>query len=174
MITIPADGNWFEVPFQAEKNAKGQCVIKANKRSRGLYNDQYRVDFQHTRAVYLRAYYEHRHPKYGWPFIHWQMRSSTYGSDAQQTLQPISVQDFNPRAEIRRMLETMTRVYPVKHLLYSCSSAQQRQIALCLWAPGIMDALGYTQVELIEQPDAGNSGIHWFTSTQTPIAHDAI
>ncbi|MBX2807183.1 MAG: hypothetical protein KTR20_00995 [Cellvibrionaceae bacterium] len=161
MITIPADGNWFDIPFRGEKAANGQLLINAHQRSRGLYNDQYRVDFKHTRAVYLRAYYEHSHPKYHWPFIHWQVRTDTYGSDANQTLQNIAVKGFDARSEIACMLETMTQVYPVNHLLHSCTPAQ-RHLALCRWASGTVEKLGYHHVEFLDQPESANAGIHWF------------
>jgi hypothetical protein len=83
-IHIPADGNWFNVSFDAVEQKSDRLVISAKRTKNGVYGSpsdpdgrQYIVEFEGSRAAYLRGMYKHHHRKGGWPYVYWDIRSYT-------------------------------------------------------------------------------------------------
>lgn len=123
-IQIPADGNWFRISFDAIEARKDRLVISARRVVDGLVPVlggggamEYVVEFEGTRAAYLRGYYFASHRIGGWPYITWDIRSYTTLSSMPGCR--IYVQNFRANDEIRRLILAMEAKYHTKNIVNS-------------------------------------------------------
>jgi hypothetical protein len=166
-IQIQADGNWFNLSFQSVEIKKDRLVISAERVVNGITpasydpsEKQYVVEFQGTRAAYLRGYYKSRHPKGGWPFIWWDVRS--YANHPNNSNVRVYVKDFYAHEEIRKLIVSMERIYGTKNIVNAYindnlmrfqmgintgKSPQQIEVN---WSKGMMEHLGYKHVEAFD------------------------
>ncbi|MGD8939521.1 MAG: hypothetical protein PVJ72_09080 [Gammaproteobacteria bacterium] len=181
-VQIPADGNWFTISFEAIEIANDRLVISANRIKNGLvvspYDPsemQYIVEFEGTRAAYLRGYYKSYHPIGGWPYISWDIRS--YANHPSSPSTRVYVRDFRAHTEIKKLILAMESVYGTKNIVNSYindnllrfqngirakNTPQEIEKA---WSRGMMESLGYSYVEAFDtsHPTGNWNGVsvHW-------------
>lgn len=76
---------------------------------------EYVVEFEGTRAAYLRGYYFAAHRVGGWPYITWDIRS--YASISALPGARIYVQDFRANDEIRKLIVAMEAKYHARNIV---------------------------------------------------------
>lgn len=123
-VQIPADGNWFKISFDAIEVKKDRLVISAERSVSGitptqydLTEKQYVVEFNGTRAAYLRGYYKARHPIGEWPFIWGDIRS--YVNHPTNSNTRVYVKGFYAHEEIRKLILAMERIYGTRNIVNS-------------------------------------------------------
>lgn len=181
-VEIKADGNWFTLNFKAIQVKENRLVISAKRAKDGLsasrYNPsekEYIVEFQGTRAAYIRGYYKEKHPLAGWPFMWWDVRSYTNhpNNDAIRTY----VQGFYAHQEIKKLILSMEQEYGVSNILNSYINDNLLRLQLGIksgktpqeiekeWSKGMMESLGYQHVEAFDtgHPKGGwkEAKSHW-------------
>lgn len=163
-VQVGADGNWFTVSFDAIDVKKDRLVINAKRVKDGLRSDpydpsikQYIVEFEGTRAAYLRGFYKSRHPRFGWSYISWDIRS--YANHPRDKNQRVYVAGFRASNEIRRLILAMERATGASHILnsYINDNLLRFQTGILArktpeqiekeWSQGMMEGLGYYYVE---------------------------
>lgn len=166
-VQIPADGNWFNLSFNAVDVKQNRLVISAKRIRNGLETcsydpslKEYVVEFVGTRAAYIKGFYKHRHPIYEWPYIHWDIRS--YATSSFDPSVRIYVQGFYAREEIRKMILALEGVYGSTNILnsYINDNLLRFQLGIRLnktpqqiekeWSQGLMESLGYHHVEAFD------------------------
>jgi len=166
-IKITADGNWFNVSFDAVEAKKDRLVISAKRLQDGLMasrhdpaEKEYVVNFQGTRAAYLRGYYKPYHPVFRWPYIWWDIRS--YANQPGNAQARVYVQGFYAHDEIRKLVIAMEGVYGTSNILnkYINDNLLRFQAGIKAgkapveiekaWSRGLMESLGYQHVEAFD------------------------
>ena len=184
-VKVPADGNWFTVSFDAVELQKDRLVVSAQRARNGVTTaeydpteKQYIVEFNGTRAAYLRGYYKARHPIGGWPFIWWDIRS--YANHPQSPDTRVYVKDFFAHNEIRKLITSMEKIYGTSNIVNSYindnlarfraginAGKTPEEIELA-WSNGLMESLGYKHVEAFDtgMPKESWNGVsvHWCKS----------
>ena len=174
-VEIEADGNWFTLNFKAIQVKENRLVISATRKLDGLIacsHDpsamEYMVAFNGTRAAYLRGFYEPRHPFYGKPHIHWDIRSYT-NSSVNPTVR-IYVNGFRANDEIRKLILAMEGVHGTSNIINKYINDNLLRFQLGIkskktpqqiekeWSKGLMESLGYHHVEAT---DIGYPKGHW-------------
>ena len=166
-IQVPADGNWFSVSFDAVEVKKDRLVISAKRLQDGVVASphdpsakEYVVEFQGTRAAYIRGYYKSNHPMGGWPYIWWDIRS--YANHPVNKSARVYVQDFRANHEIKRLVLAMEREYGTSNILNSYINDNLLRFQLGIktkrtphdiekaWSNGFMESMGYNYVEAFD------------------------
>lgn len=166
-VEIEADGNWFTLNFKAVQVKENRLVISAKRAKDGLtpsrYNPsekEYIVEFQGTRAAYIRGFYKERHPLAGWPFMWWDVRS--YANHPNNAAIRTYVQGFYAHQEIKKLIMSMEHEYGVSNILNSyindnllrlqmgIKSGKTSQEIEKKWSKGLMESLGYQHVEVFD------------------------
>jgi hypothetical protein len=181
-IRVPADGNWFSVSFDAVEVKKDRLVISAKRIIDGLttasYNPsekRYIVEFEGTRAAYLRGFYEPRHPVGGWPYIAWDIRS--YANHPTDSAKRVYVQDFRAHAELRKLILAMESMHGTSNIYNKYINDNLTRFKMGIqtgktpqeiektWSKGLMEGLGYRYVEAEDtgHPKGKWNGVsvHW-------------
>lgn len=166
-VQVPSDGNWFSISFDAIDQKKDRLIISARRIQNGMVpapydptEKQYIVEFEGTRAAYLRGYYKSRHPIGEWPFIWWDIRS--YANHPNDPAIRVYVKDFRAHAEIRKLILTMERFHATSNIVNSyindnllrfqegIKAGKTPQQIEKEWSKGMMESLGYHYVEAFE------------------------
>lgn len=181
-VQIPADGNWFVVSFDAIEEKTDRLVISAKRKIDGMMRashdpseKQYIVEFQGTRAAYLRAFYEPQHRRFGWPYISWDVRS--YITHPQFPGARIYVRDFFAHTEIKRMVLAMEGYYGTTNIYNSYINDNLARVRNGIrtgksieaiekeWSKGMMESIGYRRAEALQvqgEPDTWSKiMVHW-------------
>ncbi len=167
VVQIPADGSWFEIAFDAVQVKENRLVISAKHKANGLESashdpseKEYVVTFDGTRAAYIRGYYKHNHPIYGWPFIYWDVRS--YANHPTNSDIRVYVDGFRANDEIRKLIATMEGIYGTSNILnqYIEDNFRRFQGGILAkktptqiekaWSQNLMESLGYHYVEAFD------------------------
>ena len=182
IVKIPTDNNWFKLSFDAVAVAEDRMVISAERLTDGLIkipgdrnHGNYIVEFNGTRAAYLRGFFEHRHRIGGWPFIHWDIRS--YAVSPLDNKTRIYVQNFRAHSELKRLIMAMEGFHGTQNILngyindnlvrfHSGIRAGRTVTDIELaWSKGLMENLGYRFVEALGQGsnpcDWHKTEVHW-------------
>lgn len=121
-VHIPADGNWFKISFDAIEQKKDRLLISAKQIKAGMGRSKYDpsakeyvIEFEGTRAAYLKAYYQEQHRRYGWPYISWDIRS--YATLPQFSDARVYVESFRAHAEIKKLIQAMEAEYGSRNIL---------------------------------------------------------
>ncbi len=174
-VNIPVDGNWFTISFDAIQVKEDRLVISAKHKHTGLITNprdptekQYVVEFIGTRAAYLRGHYTPNHVRYGWPYIHWDIRS--YATHPENKALRIYVKEFWANDEIKKLIFAMEGVYGTTNILnsYINDNLLRFQMGIRIgktpqeiekkWSNGLIESLGYRFVEAF---DSGNTKGSW-------------
>lgn len=175
-IHIPADGNWFKITFSGALIKENRLVIKAERIKEGIFGDHYIVEFDGTRAAYLRGYYESSHRVGKWPYISWDVRS--YVNNPYDPSKRIYVEGFYAHNELKKMINRMEANFGTRNILntYINDNLLRLQVGVRSgktaeevekeWSRGMMESLGYQHVEAL---DTGvkkgcwhGAKVHWF------------
>jgi len=167
VVQIPADGNWFKLSFDAVAVKENRLVISASKIKSGLETcsydpslQKYVVEFDGTRAAYIYGSYENRHPAYGWPYIHWDVRS--YASHPTNKDIRVYVHNFRASDEIRKLIIAMEDVYGTSNVLNTYINDNWERFRMGIrakkspseiekaWSLNLMESLGYQYVEAFD------------------------
>ncbi len=161
---------------------KDRLVISAKRLRSGLVTSpydptemEYVVEFQGTRAAYLRGYYKARHPMGGWPYISWDIRS--YVNSPSNSEVRVYLGDFRAHNELKKLIVAMEGFYGTKNILntYINDNLSRFQIGVRsnktpeeiekAWSKGMMESLGYKYVEAFDvgHPKGSWKGasVHW-------------
>jgi len=166
-VEIKADNNWFTLNFNAVQIKENRLVISAKKAKDGFsassFNPsekEYIVEFQGTRAAYIRGYYKERHPIAGWPYLWWDVRS--YANHPNNEAIRTYVQGFYAHQEIKKLIQSMEKEYGVSNIFNSYINDNLLRLQLGLktgktvqeiekaWSKGMMESLGYQHVEAFD------------------------
>jgi hypothetical protein len=186
-IQIPADGNWFVVSFDAVEAKADRLLISAKRKMDGMSGvshnpteKQYIVEFQGTRAAYLRGFYEPQHRRFGWPYLYFDVRS--YITHPQFPGARIYVKDFYAHNEIKKMILAMEGHYGTSNIYNSYINDNLARIRSGIkagrsieaiekeWSKGMMECMGYRHVEALQMdgtPDTWSKVmVHWCKNEQ--------
>jgi len=187
-ISIPADGNWFNVSFEAVQVKEDRAVITAQRIYDGMVAGRYdpalrefRVEFQGTRAAYLFGEYHTHHSIGHWPYISWDVRS--YANHPNNKDMRVYVSSFRAHHEIRRMIVAMQAHYGTSNIVngYINDNLQRFKIGIAAkkspqqiekqWSKGMMESLGYKYIEAFGAPKGtwDSVKVHWFKNQKDAI-----
>jgi hypothetical protein len=187
-IKVPADGNWFNVSFDAIQVKEDRAVISAHRIYNGMVAGRYdpslrefRVEFQGTRAAYIFGEYHTRHPIGHWPYISWDVRS--YANHPLNQDLRIYVNGFRAHNEIRRLVIAMQTYYGTRNIVNSYIKDNLQRFKLGIaskktpaqiekaWSQGLMESLGYMNVEASGSPKGtwNNVKVHWFKDNKDAL-----
>lgn len=183
VFDIQADGNWFKISFTALEVKKDRLVINAERIRNGFFGEQYIVEFEGTRAAYLRGYYESTHRSGKWPYIHWDIRS--YANHPNDKNKRVYVRGFYAHDELQKMIQRMEHRFGVKNIVntYINDNLLRLQAGASMkktpsqiereWSKGMMEKLGYKYVEAIDtSPRKGawqGAKVHWYKLAQDSL-----
>ncbi len=186
-IKIPADGNWFTLDFKAVQVKENRLVITAKRSHDGWKESgfdpsikKYIVEFSGTRAAYLYGSYELKHIKYGWPYIHWDIRS--YANHPNNSDMRVYVNGFRAPNELKKLIRAMEDMYGTSNIFntYINDNLFRFQSGIKLkktpqqiekeWSQGLMESLGYQNVEAFDcgRPENcwNDVKVHWCKKKQ--------
>ena len=180
-IKVPADGNWFNISFEAVEVKEDRAVITAKRIYDGMVAGrfdhalrEFRVEFQGTRAAYLFGEYHANHSKGHWPYISWDVRS--YANHPDNKNMRVYVSSFRAHHEIRRMIVAMQDYYGTSNIVNSyindnlhrfrtgvATNRTPQQVEKA-WSKGMMESLGYNYVEASGAPTGTWNAVkvHWY------------
>lgn len=183
-VEIGADGNWFTVSFDAIEVKKDRLVITAERKVDRFLGTQYVVEFNGTRAAYLRGYYEYSHRIGGWPYIHWDVRS--YANHPRDNSKRVYVQGFYAHDEIKKLIQKMEAMHGTSNIVNSYINDNLARFKMGImqgknpeeiekgWSRGMMESLGY---KFVEASDMGmpkgkwnEVKVHWFKNSQDRLS----
>ncbi len=180
-VKVNADGNWFEVTFDAVQVKEDRAVISAHRIYDGMVPGrfdpslrEFRIEFQGTRAAYLFGEYHNHHPIGCWPYISWDVRA--YANNPLNSKMRVYVSGFRAQNEIRRLITFMQSFYGTKNIInsYINDNLQRFKMGIAAkktvdqiekeWSQGMMERLGYQYVEASGSPKGTwiNVKVHWF------------
>lgn len=182
VVQVPADGNWFKLSFEAVEIKQDHLIISAQRIKSGVFpstydpsEKQYFVEFNGTRAAYLRGFYKARHSVGGWPYVSWDIRA--YANHPVDQEKRVYVHDFRAHDEIRKMIVAMERAHGTSNIVnvYINDNLQRFQAGIRSrktpqeieksWSKGMMESLGYSYVEAndtgLPKGKWGGVTVHW-------------
>ncbi len=191
IVKIPADGNWFTISYDAVEVRADRLVISAKRKLDGMHgspNDPdgryYVVEFEGTRAAYLRGMYKHRHRAGGWPYIYWDIRS--YAGHPSNPGTRVYVSGFKAHDELRKMINAMENIYGTKNIVntYINDNLMRFQTGIMQkktpqqiekqWSQGLMESMGYKYVEAsdVGYPKGSWKGVasHWHKNPEDALS----
>jgi len=182
LIQIPDGNTWFKLKFNAVEIKQNRLVITAQRIENGLRSlsfdpslKEYVVEFNGTRAAYLRGFYEARHRLHGWPYIYWDIRS--YANHPTNPNIRVYVRDFRASDEIRKMIKAMESFYGTSNIFNSYINDNALRFKMGIktkkspqqiekqWSKGLMESLGYHHIEAFDESTLKGSWekikVHW-------------
>jgi hypothetical protein len=182
IVKIPSDNNWFKLSFDAIQVAEDRMIISAERLTDGLIkipgdrnHGNYIVEFNGTRAAYLRGFFEPRHRIGGWSFIHWDVRS--YAVSPLDKKARVYVKNFRAPSELKRLIMAMEGFHGAQNIVnsYINDNLSRFQAGIknghsvteieLAWSKGLMENLGYRYVEALGQGsnpcDWHKTEVHW-------------
>ncbi len=191
VVKIPTDGNWFTLSYDAVELKSDRLVISAKRKLDGMAGSPYdpdgryyAVEFEGTRAAYLRGMYKQRHRLGGWPYIYWDIRSYTNHPTNNDTR--VYVAGFRAHEELRKMIKAMEGIYGTKNVVntYINDNLMRFQTGIMQnktpdqiekqWSKGLMESMGYHYVEAsdIGYPKGTWKGVasHWYKNQEDALS----
>lgn len=182
LVRIPADGNWFKVAFDAVEQKKDRLVVSARRVKDGLVGSKYDpsakeyvVEFEGTRAAYLKGYHHDHHRRFGWPYISWDVRS--YTTVPQFPDLRVYVESFRAHNEIKKLIQVMEAEFNTGNVYNSYINDNLKRFQSGIrgqktvtqieseWSRGMMEGLGFRHVEGFDsgypQGNWAEVHVHW-------------
>ncbi len=176
IVKVPSDGNWFKVSFDAVELNENRLVIAADREDNSLQGERYIVSFKDTKAAYLYGMYNHRHTRFGWSYLSWDIRA--YTQHPQNASARVYMHGFRAQNEIKRMIHQMEIKFGTKNTLntYINDNLTRFQLGIKTGktpeqierqsSNGTMESLGYKFVEPIDighiKGKWDKVAVHWF------------
>ena len=142
---------------------------------------EFRIEFQGTRAAYIFGGYHSRHSIGGWPFISWDVRA--YANNPQNPNMRVYVSGFYAHEEIKRLITTMEGHYGTRNVLNSYINDNLQRFKMGIaqkktvdqvekaWSKGMMESLGYQHVEAsgLHKETWNSVKVHWFKDVKDAL-----